>query len=255
MGIAQKLAAAAAACAYVQKDGSNTHFRYRFVSAANILGHVNDALAAAGLAVVGTSPEVVSSEGAGKDRVVTVRTTVTVADTESDERATFAGMGSGMDTGDKAVMKAQTAALKYAWMGALSISTGDDPEADEETDKRAAQAPKKPDAKAQPAPKREEPRPERGGELGPAPAGLEGFLARVGEVELPGEAVAVWMRHRAELSKLPNGTREYAWSALRRRTEEVGKMKNAHHWLRKAVEEEDARRKGEAAGSSHGAAS
>lgn len=245
MGIAAKLVVAAEACGYVQKDGNNAFHKYRYASAANILGHVNDALTKAGLAVVETSPEVVSDAGSGKDRVVTVRMTITVGDTETAERATFRGLGSGMDAGDKAVMKAVTAATKYAWMGAFSISTGDDPEADEETDKRAAQ--RKPDAKA-PAPKREEQAQGRradapAGELGPAPEGLDGFLARVGEVELPGEAVAVWMKHRAELSKLTNSAREYAWSALRLRTEQVGKMKNAHHWLKKAIEEEDARRK------------
>ncbi len=142
MGIAQKLCAASKACGYVQKDGANNFHKYRFVSAANILGHVNAALEAAGLAVVDTLPEIVSETGAGKDRVVTARMTLTVADTESGERATFRGLGSGMDSGDKAVMKAVTAATKYAWMGAFSISTGDDPEADEETDKRAAQSSK-----------------------------------------------------------------------------------------------------------------
>jgi hypothetical protein len=235
----------------VQKDGSNTHFRYRFVSAANVLGHVNDALAAAGLAVVGTLPQVVSVEGTGKDRIVTVSMTVTVADTESPERASFVGLGSGMDTGDKAVMKAQTAALKYAWLGAFSISTGDDPEADAETDKRTTQAQKKPADK--PAPREERPAAAEPGDLAAAPAELEGFLARVGEVELPGEAVAVWMKHRAEIAKMPAPVREYAWNALRRHTERVGKMKNAQHWLAKAVKEEDARRT--AAPTSNGAAS
>ena len=44
-------------------------------------------------------------------------------------------MGQGTDKGDKAVMKANTAALKYALAGIFLISWGDDPEADVETDK------------------------------------------------------------------------------------------------------------------------
>lgn len=74
------------------------------------------------------------------------------------------------------------------------------------------------------------------------PPAAEGFYARIGEIELPGEAVAVWMKHRAELATLSAPEREAAWKALCKRTEEVGKMKNAKVWLKKAIAEEDARR-------------
>ena len=74
------------------------------------------------------------------------------------------------------------------------------------------------------------------------PAQLESFYARLGEIELPGEAVAVWLKFRAELAPLSATDRETAWKALCRRTEEVGKMKNAKVWLKKAIAEEDARR-------------
>lgn len=74
------------------------------------------------------------------------------------------------------------------------------------------------------------------------PAAVEGFYARLGELELPGEAVSVWMKHRPELAGLTAPDREAAWKALCKRTEEVGKMKNAKVWLKKAIAEEDARR-------------
>ncbi|MFO0645269.1 MAG: hypothetical protein U0326_03455 [Polyangiales bacterium] len=77
------------------------------------------------------------------------------------------------------------------------------------------------------------------------PPALEGFYARIAEIELPGEAVAVWMKHRTDLASLPAPDRESAWKALCRRTEEVGKMKNAKVWLKKAIAEEDARRASE----------
>lgn len=234
MGIASKLAAAAAACAYVQKDGSNQHFRYRFVSAANILGHVNDALAAAGLAVIGTAPEVVSTEGSGKDRIVTVRTAVTVADTTSDERAVFVGMGSGMDTGDKAVMKAQTAALKYAWLGAFSISTGDDPEADPETDKRAAAATQK---KPAPAPAKPAAAP-----VAPSVT-LGPFFDALKAATLPGEVAQAWMRHRALLGAAPKDASVAAWKAAHEMVDVLQKTRGGGEvWLKKAIAEEDARR-------------
>ena len=78
---------------------------------------------------------------------------------------------------------------------------------------------------------------------------LGGFYARLNEIELPGESVAVWMKFRAELAPLPVADREAAWRALCKRTEEVGRMKNAKVWLKKAIAEEDARR-----GSTNGAA-
>ncbi|MEZ4410859.1 MAG: hypothetical protein R3A52_30915 [Polyangiales bacterium] len=74
------------------------------------------------------------------------------------------------------------------------------------------------------------------------PAALEGFYARVNEIELPGEAVAVWLKFRAELATLPAADREAAWKALCKRTEDVGRMKNAKVWLKKAIAEEDNRR-------------
>lgn len=74
------------------------------------------------------------------------------------------------------------------------------------------------------------------------PPALEAFYAHVAEIELPGEAVAVWMKHRTDLASLPALDRESAWKALCRRTEDVGKMKQAKVWLKKAIAEEDARR-------------
>ncbi len=76
----------------------------------------------------------------------------------------------------------------------------------------------------------------------PTPAQLVEFYARLKDIELPGEAVAVWLKHRADLAPLPAADREAAWQALCRRTEEVGKMHNAKVWLKKCIAEEDARR-------------
>lgn len=74
------------------------------------------------------------------------------------------------------------------------------------------------------------------------PTALEAFYARVAELDLPGEGVAVWIKHRADLAPLNPADRENAWKALCAKVEEVGKMKNAKVWLKKAISEEDARR-------------
>ena len=77
------------------------------------------------------------------------------------------------------------------------------------------------------------------------------FARDVAAIELPGEAVAVWIKHRADLTNAPSVEREAAWKALCARVEEVGKMKSAKVWLKKAIAEEDARR--QAAASSEAA--
>ena len=72
------------------------------------------------------------------------------------------------------------------------------------------------------------------------PAALEAALADVARIELPGEGVDVWMKHRADLAKLDPLDRESAWKALCKRTEKVGKMKGARVWLKKAISTRDA---------------
>ena len=74
------------------------------------------------------------------------------------------------------------------------------------------------------------------------PAQLGEFYAHVAQIDLPGEAVTVWIKHRADLAPLLAADREAAWKALCARTEEVGKMKNAKVWLKKAIQAEDERR-------------
>ena len=67
------------------------------------------------------------------------------------------------------------------------------------------------------------------------------FRARVAEIELPGDSVAVWLRHRAELAKLGEEGRRTVWKALCDRTEAVGRMKDARAWLRRNIAEESTR--------------
>lgn len=47
-----------------------------------------------------------------------------------EDRLIIRGLGSGIDTGDKSVAKAQTMAVKYAWKNSLLIAdSSDDPDA------------------------------------------------------------------------------------------------------------------------------
>lgn len=99
-------------------------------------------------------------------------------------------------------------------------------------------------------------------EAAPPPApltspALDEFYSRVAEIEMPGEAVAVWLKHRAGLHELAESARKEAWGALVKCIARVGKMKEdgAKAWLKKAVAEEDARAAVAAGqGASHAAA-
>lgn len=135
--IAAKLIKIMKDCAYVQKTGYNEFHKYKYAKAADVLEKANESMVENGVCSF-VFPEIISLPDA---KVTTVRVTVNLFDVESGETMQLVGIGSGADTGDKAVMKAQTAALKYAWMMSLNIATGDDPEADESTDKNNAKPP------------------------------------------------------------------------------------------------------------------
>lgn len=138
MGIAQKMVAIMQACSYVQKDATNKFHNYTYASAGAILEKVNTACVANNVATksktkIISEREKVTSKGAN-ETLVTVEVEITLIDVDSGETMEIVGLGSGQDATDKAVMKAQTAAQKYAWLTSLQMATGDDPEADERPD-------------------------------------------------------------------------------------------------------------------------
>jgi len=127
-----KMAEVMAEVGYVQKDSRNDFHKYRYASAEAVLKKVNAALSERGIAM---------SSGANLEHYDNGHAVVKLALTfhDGNDSLTVEGLGEGSDKGDKSVMKANTAALKYAMANAFLISWGDDPEADVNTD-RAAQA-------------------------------------------------------------------------------------------------------------------
>ena len=137
-GIAGKLVLIMAECSHVEKDGFNDFHHYKYASASGVLEAVNAALVKHKVASVVTpsiisSFDVTNSKG-NIEHQVTVGCNILLIDSESGESIDLYGIGTGQDAGDKAVMKAETAAIKYAYMLSMAISTGDDPEADSLTD-------------------------------------------------------------------------------------------------------------------------
>lgn len=140
MSIGSKWSQVMTACQFVAKDKTNAYHKYSYTSAAELFAKVNAELTNNGLHIKRTACELVASDVNSNGKYAVVKVTIEVGDTSSDETITIEGMGSGVDNGDKAVMKANTAAFKYAWLGGLCCAMTDDPEADSAIDSPTAPA-------------------------------------------------------------------------------------------------------------------
>jgi hypothetical protein len=74
----------------------------------------------------------------------------TLTDGESGETATIVSYGAGADTGDKYSGKAQTNAMKYALLMGFLLSTGDDPELGDSSDRGKRTRQRNPDQAPEP---------------------------------------------------------------------------------------------------------
>lgn len=139
--IAKKLLVLMNEIGRIKKDKENKAQGYRYVSSDTVLSDVQAACVQHSVASYCemSIDRVIeqTTKGGVVNNLVFVRCALHVIDQDSGEEIVAHSLGEGTDYGDKAAMKAATAAHKYAWLETLNISTGDDPEADEETDKPA----------------------------------------------------------------------------------------------------------------------
>lgn len=140
--IAKKLVNVMIECGHIAKNGLNSYHQYKYATAEDVLLKVNSALtknkiASVVIPEIASMVDVINLKG-NTEHLVTVNVQIKLIDNESGECVDLFGIGSGQDAGDKAVMKAQTAAIKYAYMMSLCIATGDDPEADTKTDENSS---------------------------------------------------------------------------------------------------------------------
>jgi hypothetical protein len=129
---------------------------FRFVQVGDAADVIRKALADHSVSMIPTTIDLIGETehptSSGKMMTtVTVRTTWTLTDAESGETAVIQSMGAGADMGDKAIPKAQSSAMKYALLMGFMLSTGDDPEMADSSDRQTAATPP---AAARPAPPR-----------------------------------------------------------------------------------------------------
>ena len=141
--ILEALHKAASDVSYVQKKGYNDFQKYSYATEADVLEVVRPALLKHGLMMIPTIESVMHDEHGNTH--ITVRYDVYH---ESGETLSFVMAGSGNDrnskgVGDKGIYKALTGCNKYAYLKALGLSTGDDPEIETKEEPKAKVEPKK----------------------------------------------------------------------------------------------------------------
>ena len=133
MSLAKKLLNVMRACRKLTYDSNNAEVGYKYVSAAKVNAAVNSALVENGVIALSTSK--IKEIREFKDELIAaVEVEIQLKDVDGDEVFTIRGVGQGIDAGDKAVAKAQTMAVKYAWKNSLLIAdSSDDPDANQNT--------------------------------------------------------------------------------------------------------------------------
>ena len=142
-GLHRKLAEVMAEVGRVPKRGRNEFHKYDYATEADIVEAVRDALSSRSVSLVPSVRQVLRD-----GTLTTVLMAFQFTDGETGETSTHDWAGTGDDKGDKGLYKAMTGALKYFLLKTFLLPTGDDPEADAETDKRAAGVARQPRGKA-----------------------------------------------------------------------------------------------------------
>lgn len=132
-----KLAEACNAVTGIEKKGTNQKQNYKYVRAADVAKEFRHKLFERGLVLIGNEKELIHLEpiptqSGGKLNMLGVKIEYTILDSESTDKIVADAYGIGMDSGDKAIYKAKTGALKYFLRGlGLIPDEKDDPENDE----------------------------------------------------------------------------------------------------------------------------
>ena len=145
-GLHAKLAEVMAEAGRIPKNGKAPAQMggFEFVQVGDAADAIRKALGDRGVSMLPSGVEVIgeaehATKSGGTMTTLTVRTTWTLTDGETGESAVIQSIGSGADTGDKASPKAQTNSMKYALLMGFLLSTGDDPEQTDVSDRVAGE--------------------------------------------------------------------------------------------------------------------
>ena len=116
----------------VPKRGRNEFHKYDYVMESDLVEAVRQKLAERHVFLLSSVEEL-----RREDTLTEAKIRFTFLDGDTGESLSFYYFGQGDDKGDKGAYKAYTGALKYAIMKNFLVPTGDDPEADPDTDRRA----------------------------------------------------------------------------------------------------------------------
>lgn len=143
-GLHAKLAEVMAEASRIPKNGTAPAAMggFKFVQVGDAADYIRKALGERGVSMLPTTLEIVgesehATKSGGAMTTVALRITWTLTDGETGESTTFQSYGVGADTGDKYSGKATTTAMKYALLSGFQLSTGDDVELADTSDRKA----------------------------------------------------------------------------------------------------------------------
>ena len=138
--LATRLVAAMGEIGALNKGGSNTAQNYKYVTSEDVLSAVRGALWKHGIFFICGVDSVTREESrSGKQYLVTLKMTMVFCCGETGEKMEAPWYAEAADSGDKAINKAQTAAVKYFLLKTFLIPTSDEPDADQRSPELLAQ--------------------------------------------------------------------------------------------------------------------
>ena len=138
MNLHQRLHAVMSDAGMIAKDGNNNFHKYKYASASAYIKVIRPLLVKYRLTMIPVIANMTNDPNNPELMRIVMQYTFTNIDKPS-ETIMVAVPSAGSDKGDKALFKAMTSAQKYMFAQTFALETGDDPEADETVDKRAAE--------------------------------------------------------------------------------------------------------------------
>lgn len=129
--VLSRIAQATKSVGVLGKDRTNNHDNYSYLSEEAVKQAVQKVIAEFDIAPSGIGFKILSDDWRS-GRQAEVNLIKLVCRLEWPDGTFCEGLGSGRDYGDKALLKAQTSAVREAWKNRLTIPTGMDPEKPDE---------------------------------------------------------------------------------------------------------------------------